>query len=192
MKGHPVERFTYINCPDCPLVTVYSGFESHYATYHGGDRGEVDVREFRSRWISGESVSQIHTCDECGSMTDDLEAHCSESDCPLPEDGSSYTERGAYQTYGQRHGSSFQEERVVALERDGYRCQMPECDVTDEEHRQRDDLWPPQGGLHVHHIHETTTFDSPEEADRADNLISLCQKHHDMVQRGVRPPPRPG
>jgi hypothetical protein len=98
---------------------------------------------------------------------------------------------GAYETTHQRHSRHFQKKRPDILDRDGRRCRMPGCDVTNEEHRARDDLWPESGGLHVHHIRPAKCFETPEDADRDENLISLCAEHHRAAELGVRPCPRP-
>lgn len=79
-------------------------------------------------------------------------------------------------SFDQRHGPDFEDSREVALERAGYRCER--CGITDDEHRERDDLFPPNGGLHVHHKTPTTDFDDVAEAHDPDNLEVLCAECH--------------
>ena len=75
-----------------------------------------------------------------------------------------------------RYGDEWQSIREDVLERDNYCCQ--DCGLTHSEHQRRDDLFPPNKGLHVHHIRPFRLFDSPEEANQLDNLIALCADCH--------------
>lgn len=56
-------------------------------------------------------------------------------------------------------------------ERDGYRCQS--CGVSEESLGRQ---------LDVHHVVPFRAFDSPERANRPDNLTSLCPSCHKKVE----------
>lgn len=82
-------------------------------------------------------------------------------------------------TRGRRYyGPNWAQQRRCALERDGYVCQTPGCEITDEQHRQQHGC-----GLHVHHIQPLRTFFEDNEVDyenanAVDNLVSVCIPHH--------------
>ena len=65
------------------------------------------------------------------------------------------------------HGPNWGEQRRDALERDGYSCVI--CGVS------KDRL---KSNPHVHHVVPFKKFDDYEQANRLDNLITLCPKHH--------------
>ena len=96
-----------------------------------------------------------------------------------------YATHGGVETYNQRHGVEFAEVRPRVLKRDDYTCQGPGCGITDEEHRGRDDLFPPGGGLHINHIIDTTEFEDRETPHQMKNLITLCDSCHKQETRGV-------
>jgi 5-methylcytosine-specific restriction endonuclease McrA len=98
----------------------------------------------------------------------------------LPEKDSSPSRR-----MWEERGEGWPEARRRALERDGFECQQ--CGLTHEEHKQRDDLFPPNKGLHVHHIVPFRTFDDPEEANRVANLVCLCASCHREVEYSEEP-----
>jgi 5-methylcytosine-specific restriction endonuclease McrA len=70
-----------------------------------------------------------------------------------------------------RYGSNWSEQREKALERDGWECR--DCGTTNEEHLDRDGQ-----GLHVHHLTKRRKFDDYEEANRLENLVTLCRDCH--------------
>jgi 5-methylcytosine-specific restriction endonuclease McrA len=69
--------------------------------------------------------------------------------------------------YNHYYGPNWQEKREQARQRDGYKCQ--DCGVSEQS------LEIP---LHVHHINPLKNFDDIEEANRLENLVSLCQPCH--------------
>lgn len=75
---------------------------------------------------------------------------------------------GGYETY---YGADWKQQRVKALKRDGDVCQR--CGLTATEHREKTGKT-----LDVHHIRPSDAFDSHEEANRLDNLITLCRGCH--------------
>lgn len=92
-------------------------------------------------------------------------------DCPACSDGEpSDTDTQTWR------GAAFQRVREQVLEAQDFACS--DCGMTNEEHRERDDLFPVNGGLHVHHITEIKEFDDPQDAHTEDNCIALCAKCH--------------
>lgn len=84
--------------------------------------------------------------------------------------------------HGRQHyrGENWEEQRSKALKRDGYRCQL--CGLSNQEHRERDDMYPPNAGLHVHHIIPFRECDDADSANRLENLISLCYRCHRLTE----------
>ncbi len=79
------------------------------------------------------------------------------------------------------YGPNWSAQRRRALERDGYRCQRCGAPHT------------PERPLHVHHIRPFRTFgyipgvnDAYREANRLDNLITLCSRCHRLAEAGAR------
>jgi len=81
------------------------------------------------------------------------------------------------------YGTSWEAIRQRVLERDNRQCQQ--CGLSDEAHRDRGDLFPPGGGLHIHHRVKAKEFDSRQEANSLDNLVALCASCHYQVERNV-------
>jgi hypothetical protein len=73
---------------------------------------------------------------------------------------------GEYSIY-----SDWEKHRKKALERDEHQCQI--CGLSNEEHKEKFGR-----GIHVHHIIPIRIFEDPEDANGLNNLITLCQPHH--------------
>lgn len=76
------------------------------------------------------------------------------------------------------YGPNWDEERKEALERDGHKCTIPDCEVTSEKSKERFGR-----GLHVHHIDRIENFRAEgeidyESANSLSNLVTLCAVHH--------------
>ena len=72
---------------------------------------------------------------------------------------------------GKRHYEGhWLRQRKLALERDGYICQL--CGTTQEENGRE---------LDVHHIRPYKLFNDKNEANQLDNLISLCHHCHRFI-----------
>jgi len=69
------------------------------------------------------------------------------------------------------YGGNWEEKRSEAIKRDGYECVI--CGIGQDEHREAHGC-----DLHVHHIDPIATFDTPEEANTIENLLTLCRPHH--------------
>jgi len=76
----------------------------------------------------------------------------------------------------QNRGYTWPEQREKRLERDGYECVV--CGMDNKEHKE-------QYGqeLHVHHIQKIRNFKTENgidyvEANKLDNLVTLCHSHH--------------
>jgi 5-methylcytosine-specific restriction endonuclease McrA len=76
--------------------------------------------------------------------------------------------KGGYKKY---YGPNWREQRRATRKRDKYICQLcgvTECDLGQE--------------LHVHHITPFREFDSYQDANCLDNLISLCKPCHTLLE----------
>ena len=70
------------------------------------------------------------------------------------------------------------EKRRRVRERDQFKCRHPGCAVTQDEHLEDEGR-----KLPVHHIQKARHFESPEERNAMDNLITLCRTHHRVWER---------
>lgn len=77
------------------------------------------------------------------------------------------------------YGTNWPQQRRAALERDGFECQS--CSMDAEEHREKY-----TNQLNIHHITRFKDFDSWEEANRLDNLITLCHGCHKAAEQLTR------
>lgn len=84
-------------------------------------------------------------------------------------------------TYGR--GWNIQKRRAVRR-RDGLECAR--CGMAQERHRSEYSK-----NLHVHHIIPAREFDSAEERNSMENLITLCAPCHARVERGIADVPEP-
>lgn len=73
------------------------------------------------------------------------------------------------------YGDNWARQRQKALQRDDLKCQR--CGISQSEHRKRTDL-----GLDVHHETPIRTFESPENANSLENLVTLCRSCHNTVE----------
>ncbi len=73
------------------------------------------------------------------------------------------------------YGDNWAEQRRKVLQRDNYECQR--CGITQSEHRSQNDI-----GLDVHHRQPIRTFQSPENANTLDNLVTLCRSCHNTIE----------
>lgn len=73
------------------------------------------------------------------------------------------------------YGDNWHEMRRAALGRDGYVCQK--CGKTQSEHEQEHSF-----GLDVHHMEPLADFETPEEANELDNLITVCRGCHNEIE----------
>jgi DEAD/DEAH box helicase domain-containing protein len=80
---------------------------------------------------------------------------------------------GLWRNDPNQYGPNWRRQRDLARQRDGYRCQV--CGAP-EDGRQHD----------VHHKTPFRTFDSLEQANRLENLATLCPACHRRVEAAVR------
>lgn len=73
------------------------------------------------------------------------------------------------------YGENWHEQRRKTLRRDGFKCQR--CGTTNEEHKEEHEI-----GLDVHHIVPLREFDTRENANQLDNLVTLCRRCHNRLE----------
>ncbi len=73
------------------------------------------------------------------------------------------------------YGANWASVREAALTRDTRRCQQ--CGMDETQHVKEYSM-----GLHVHHKTPLRQFDSPKEANRLENLVSLCCECHGELE----------
>lgn len=78
---------------------------------------------------------------------------------------------GISQKSRQHSGYNWSEQREKAIQRDNGKCQ--ECGLTRKHQHEKYDT-----GFNVHHIKDFLEFDSVKEANKLDNLKTLCSKCH--------------
>jgi DEAD/DEAH box helicase domain-containing protein len=82
-------------------------------------------------------------------------------------------ELGVWNSDPNNYGPNWNEQRDKARARDGYICRV--CGVSEGEHAH-----------HVHHITPFRTFSNYQEANRLENLTTLCPSCHRRVESAVR------
>mgnify|MGYP006273224951 FL=1 len=76
------------------------------------------------------------------------------------------------------YGPNWETQRRKALDRDDHECQH--CGLTNDEHLAQWDH-----GLHVHHRTKRRKFDDYREANRLENLVSLCRSCHLEIENRI-------
>ncbi|MGB9640252.1 MAG: DEAD/DEAH box helicase [Anaerolineales bacterium] len=82
-------------------------------------------------------------------------------------------EQGAWTAQPNKYGVGWARQKALARARDHYRCQICGVEETDRSHD-------------VHHKIPFRHFNSAEEANRLDNLITLCRNCHQKVETNLR------
>lgn len=77
--------------------------------------------------------------------------------------------------YDRNYGPSWPRQRRKARKRDGYTCQR--CGMPQEEHKKKQNQ-----KLHVHHIRPFRLFEDSKEANKLQNLITLCISCHNRLE----------
>lgn len=86
---------------------------------------------------------------------------------------SALREQGLWSNDPNDYGPNWQKQRRLALHRDNYMCQI--CGAPERERPH-----------HVHHKQAFRTFNSYEEANQLDNLITLCPPCHRRAELNIR------
>lgn len=188
----------------------YKGGKSVYECHHCGEtiqRYESTVpnpdrvfcgRECTAEWLrettefegaSHPRYNQVEvTCDYCGETftrtlsNDTWEGTFCSVECKdaAHSDAMSGTDNPNWQ-HGESdthtYGSEWEQTRTDVLDRDGHECVI--CGLSNEAHKRSY-----QGGLQIHHIEPIAEFETPVEANRLDNLITLCSRCHGRVEHG--------
>ena len=84
---------------------------------------------------------------------------------------------GAVDAHKKYYGPNWRAQRRKARKRDNYTCQV--CGITEEEYGQE---------LSVHHITPFVFFESYLEANRLENLLSVCEICHRKIHSGENHP----
>lgn len=119
------------------------------------------------------------TCNTCGASiervkaeTERCERHFCDRECKAEwlsenicgDDNPTWT--GGPRDYGSGWSKP---KREAVRERDGYECQNPSCDMTQQEHLDEFGR-----RLHVHHLQPPDTFSNRADANEPENLVTLC------------------
>lgn len=166
-REHQLRRFNNVYCsPECQyaVLSKQTGEESR-------------------AWKGGKVEIECETCGETRKVKrveQDKSRFCSQ-DCMLEWRSKAFTGEGhprwnpnSEEIY---YGPNWPEQRRKARERDDHECQV--CGLGKERHKEK------YGCIHgVHHIQKFKTFGSYEEANRLDNLITLCHRCHPYVEHG--------
>lgn len=81
-------------------------------------------------------------------------------------------------TYSSWYGENWRQCRLEVRQRDGYKCRV--CSIPESDYGME---------LAVHHIKPFREFNTPDEANVPENLVSLCQSCHMRVEWGGLPIP---
>jgi 5-methylcytosine-specific restriction endonuclease McrA len=87
--------------------------------------------------------------------------------------------KGYKDQYTAYYGVEWTQIRERVLEQYSHECVS--CGMSNEEHKLRGDLFPPNGGLHVHHKTPAKDFDDYGGANELSNLEPRCAPCHREV-----------
>jgi len=181
------------------LRSVAEGASVTRATYE--QRGEYSSRTQEKRFGSWNAALRAAglevnrrstvtvTCDECGASFERPKCHlerdwtthtfCSE-DCHgswregrITGEAHPQFDPSAHGNYGENWGAH----RGRAIRRDD--CQCVQCGMSRDQHREQTGR-----DLHVHHITPRSAFNDVADANRLDNLVTLCAACHADVEHG--------
>lgn len=165
-----IEKYDKHFCSEeCRIEWLEESHNSKGSSSPSWDGGKVTVKcsvcgDEIKRWPS-QTTHRVVCSEECFS-----ELH---SETVSGENNPNWID-GVVREYGERWDSI----REEIIERDGEKCLF--CGVERDTHKNfygRD--------LSVHHIEPLRDFDSTEEANRRENLITVCSSCHNKVEEGV-------
>jgi DEAD/DEAH box helicase domain-containing protein len=149
--------------------------ESEQAEVHGGEKGwgeiqvTAQVSGFKKlRWLTRENLgeepldlppTELQTTGYCLSLSDATIGTLRES--------------GVWTNDPNDYGPDWPRIRLAVRTRDGFRCQVCGAPESGREHD-------------VHHKIPFKAFTYAAEANRLDNLVTLCQTHHHQAEQNVR------
>jgi len=157
----------------------------------GRDDFESDrVVKIHHKKVHGESIAGVELiCEECGDTyrvppsTEKRGSRFCSRDCQTTAQSREFSGEGWHLTgvTGASHpkytgnedyyGENWPKMRRKALERDGRKCRI--CGLTREEHLEEHGC-----GLHVHHVRPIASYETQEEANELDNLVTICRPCH--------------
>lgn len=154
--------------------SVYQ-FKKHFGSWNNAleEAGmEVNIRRTGSTEVDCETCGE--TLERSPFDIDRNDNHFCDNDCystwlshnQVRENNPSW--KGGYQ---QKYGSNWKRNKRKARERDGYQCQG--CGINQDRYR-AETGWK----LDVHHIVPAREFETPEQASRLSNLVTLCRSCH--------------
>jgi len=133
---------------------------------------KYDPRDYCSRECFSNDHTYTRECGNCGDNVEVKESRNKKEDifCSLDCLHENYTEENHPRWEGGRqyYGPNWKEIRQRILERDDHQCQN--CGSGDE--------------LHIHHIELLSSFDGYKEANKGNNLVTLCAGCHASVEWG--------
>lgn len=128
-----------------------------------------------TRWKGGKITKSCNICDtnfKVKPARKDTAKYCSR-DCMGK---SKETDNPEIKYYG-----GWERKRKFALQRDNHKCQV--CGMSKEEHVEKYGR-----SLDVHHLKPIKEFDNPKDAHYLGNLITVCRKHHSVIEDwGLKP-----
>lgn len=186
LKEYQSQKFNVVcaNCgkPDEVSPSVYERNDNHYCNVDCRDEHYEKVRggENSARWTDRIEVN----CTWCDGSLKRLESHIADSGRVFCSDKECYPNWVSDHISGENHynwkeenadphsyGGMWRTQRVKAIDRDGHQCMF--CGMGEEDHLD----WCGKG-LEVHHLIPYNDFDDPYEANKLDNLKTLCKSCH--------------
>jgi DNA-directed RNA polymerase subunit RPC12/RpoP len=137
---------------------------------------ENRVKEDSPAWQGGKVETECAWCGTVFKVLPSVDARYTRQFCPGGECLEAWREEYCH-TGPQYYGSSWKPQREKAIQRDGERCSL--CGLSREEHKEQYGV-----DLHVHHKIPFGQYgvDRHEEANRLQNLMTVCRSCHPQAE----------